>query len=52
VNGYPVVPAVFILAAAWVTGTELVDRPGRIGVGLLLLGLSVPAYLLWKRKRR
>jgi amino acid transporter len=52
VPGYPVVPAVFILAAAWVTGTELVDRPGRIGVGLLLLGLSVPAYLLWKRKRR
>lgn len=51
VPGYPVVPAVFILAAAWVTSTEIASHPVRNGVGLLLLALSWPAYRWWKGRR-
>lgn len=48
--GYPVVPALFILACLLLIGNTLAERPveSLLGLGLLVLGL--PAYL-WFRKR-
>lgn len=48
--GYPVVPALFILACLLLIGNTLSERPveSLLGLGLLVLGL--PAYL-WFRKR-
>lgn len=48
--GYPVVPALFILACLLLTGNTLVEKPleSLLGLGLLVLGL--PAFL-WFRKR-
>ncbi len=48
--GYPVVPALFILACLLLTGNTLFEKPveALLGLGLLLPG--VPAFL-WFRKR-
>ncbi len=48
--GYPVVPALFILACLLLTGNTLAEKPveSLLGLGLLVLGL--PAFL-WFRKR-
>jgi APA family basic amino acid/polyamine antiporter len=51
VPGYPVVPAVFLAAAAWITGTEIARNPLRNGVGVLILAASWPAYRWWRRRR-
>jgi APA family basic amino acid/polyamine antiporter len=51
VPGYPVVPAVFLAAAAWITGAEIARDPLRNGVGVLLLASSWPAYRWWRRRR-
>jgi len=50
VPGYPWVPALFLAAAAWITGSEVASHPLRNGVGLLLLALSWPAYRWWRRR--
>jgi amino acid transporter len=52
VPGYPVLPAVFIVAALWVTGNEVAGSPLRSGIGVAVLLASVPAYVLWKRAPR
>jgi APA family basic amino acid/polyamine antiporter len=48
--GYPVTPALFILAAAYIAVNSLVNEfwNGMAGLGIILLGL--PAYLYWRRK--
>jgi APA family basic amino acid/polyamine antiporter len=51
VPGYPVVPAVFVAAALWVTGSEVAARPLRSGIGLAVLLSSLPVYRLWRRAR-
>jgi APA family basic amino acid/polyamine antiporter len=48
--GYPVVPALFILACLLLTGNTLVEKPVEALLGLGLLVLGVPAFL-WFRKR-
>jgi len=49
--GYPWVPAIFILATAFLVVNTLRERPVQAlwGMGLLLLGL--PAYWMWRRKK-
>ena len=49
--GYPVVPALFILACLLLTGNTLAERPAEslIGLGLLVLGL--PAFALFRRTK-
>jgi len=46
--GYPVVPALFVLAAVYVVASSVASNPGNaaIGTGLLLLG--VPVFYTWK----
>jgi APA family basic amino acid/polyamine antiporter len=48
--GYPVVPALFILACLLLVGNTLAERPKESFLGLGLLALGLPAYL-WFRKR-
>lgn len=49
--GFPVVPALFILAALYVVASSVLSNPGNamIGTGLLLLG--IPVYRFWRRRR-
>lgn len=50
VPGYPVTPALFILAAAAIVANTVLARPiqALAGIGIVLLG--TPAYLFWRRR--
>jgi APA family basic amino acid/polyamine antiporter len=50
VPGYPLTPALFILAAAAIVGNTLIEQPQQsaIGIGVVLLG--APAYFVWRRR--
>jgi APA family basic amino acid/polyamine antiporter len=48
--GYPWVPAVFVAASAAIVVNRLVSEPLDSAAGLALVGLGVPAYLLWARR--
>ena len=50
--GYPVIPVVFLIVAAWLIVNTFIATPGRAlaGVGLMLAGL--PFYWYWTRARR
>ena len=47
--GYPVVPLVFLVVTAWLILTTIWNTPKQsaIGLGLILIGL--PVYLIWSR---
>jgi len=51
VPGYPVTPALFILAAAAIVGNTIVSQPGRAAVGIGMVLLGAPAYLWWRRRQ-
>lgn len=48
--GYPVLPALYIALAAWISVVLLRYKPQYTWPGLLLVMLGVPVYLLWKRR--
>ena len=50
--GYPVVPIVFLLVNAWVISSTIWNTPKQsaIGLGLILIGL--PVYLIWSKRDR
>lgn len=50
--GYPVVPLIFILAAAYITVNTLVATPRQAVAGLGIILLGVPVYAYWARKAR
>jgi len=50
--GYPVTPAVFILAALFISFNSLIQKPKESLFGLLIIFLGLPAYLYWKRRPR
>ena len=50
--GYPVVPALFILACLLLIGNTLVESPRESLAGLGLLALGLPAYALFRRQGR
>ncbi len=50
--GYPVLPAVYIVLAAWISVVLLRYKPQYTWPGLILVLLGVPVYLLWKRQSR
>jgi APA family basic amino acid/polyamine antiporter len=45
--GYPVLPAVYILMAAWVCIVLLRFKPQYTWPGLVIVLLGIPVYLLW-----
>ena len=49
--GYPVVPLVFILASAVIVVMQVIAVPGDSAIGLGLVLLGFPVYVLWTRYR-
>jgi APA family basic amino acid/polyamine antiporter len=50
VPGYPVTPLLFIAAAAALVLNTIVTQPARAGIGLGIVFVGVPAYLIWRQK--
>ena len=48
---YPILPALFVAAAAFVVVSVIVSNPRRAGAGTLLLATGVPVYF-WMTRRR
>jgi APA family basic amino acid/polyamine antiporter len=47
--GYPIVPAVFLLASLGMLANALVTDPRDTGVTLLVIVSGIPVYYLWRR---
>ncbi|MEP7009727.1 MAG: amino acid permease [Acidobacteriota bacterium] len=50
--GYPVVPALFLLASLALVATTLAEKPVESLWGLGLVALGLPAYAIWKRRAK
>jgi APA family basic amino acid/polyamine antiporter len=50
--GYPVAPAIFILASLAIVLNAVYSDPGPAGAGLGLIGAGVPLYIWFSRRRR
>lgn len=50
--GYPVVPAVMVVAALLIIASVLWSSPVQSSLGIVLLATGVPAFLYWKRSGR
>ena len=48
--GYPVLPVVFLLGAAWLIYNTLVATPKQALIGLGIIALGLPIYFYWARK--
>jgi basic amino acid/polyamine antiporter, APA family len=48
--GYPIVPLVFVLVAAWLVVNTLVNRPVESVAGLVLIALGLPIYFYYRRR--
>jgi basic amino acid/polyamine antiporter, APA family len=49
--GYPVLPAVYIVMAAWISIVLLRYKPQYTWPGLILVLLGIPVYLFWSHKK-
>lgn len=47
--GYPVVPAVFLLASFGMLTNALITDPSGTGITLLIIVVGIPIYYLWRR---
>jgi MFS-type transporter involved in bile tolerance (Atg22 family) len=45
------VPALFAVASVVVAAIQIEADPVQAGMGLLIVVLGLPVYLLWKRKK-
>lgn len=48
--GYPVLPALFVIVAAYVVASVVLSNPRNALLGVLLIALGVPAFLFWRRQ--
>jgi basic amino acid/polyamine antiporter, APA family len=48
--GYPVLPAIYIVMAAWICVVLLRYKPQYTWPGLLIVFLGVPVYMFWSRR--
>jgi APA family basic amino acid/polyamine antiporter len=49
--GYPLVPAFYLVAVAWIWGVALVNRPGPSLMALATVAAGIPAYALTARRK-
>jgi APA family basic amino acid/polyamine antiporter len=49
--GYPVVPALFLLATAYLMINTLIATPGRALAGLGIIALGIPVYMYFARDK-
>lgn len=47
--GYPLLPALFLLASVALMGNALITDPRDTGITLLIIAVGLPAYALWRR---
>lgn len=47
--GYPVIPAIFILSSAAIVINQIVSDPLESLLGLALVLIGLPVYLIWKK---
>ncbi len=52
VPGYPVLPALFVLVAAYVVVSAIWSNPRNAVLGAVLIAAGVPAFLFWQRQNR
>jgi len=50
--GYPVTPILFILSSVFLTVNSLIRAFWNSFAGLAMIALGVPAYLIWKSRRK
>ena len=50
--GYPLLPALFVITAAFVVASAIWSNPRNALLGALLIALGVPAFLFWRRQNR
>jgi APA family basic amino acid/polyamine antiporter len=50
--GYPVLPALYIVAAAFICGSLLIYKPQYTWPGLILVLLGLPVYAIWSKSKR
>jgi APA family basic amino acid/polyamine antiporter len=50
--GYPVLPAFFVIIAAYVVVSAIWSNPRNALLGALLIALGVPAFLFWRRQKQ
>src|SRR6266571_5106070 len=50
VPGYPVTPALFVLAAAFVVYSAIASNPKNAAIGAGLIVLGIPAFLYWRSR--
>ncbi|HNX49760.1 MAG TPA: amino acid permease [Thermoanaerobaculaceae bacterium] len=48
--GYPVTPILFILSSVFLTVNSLIQNFWNSFIGLALIALGIPVYLIWKRR--
>ncbi len=50
--GYPVVPALFVLASIGILINTLVEQPREAFLGLVVMLIGLPCYAMWRRRSR
>ena len=50
VIGYPLVPVLFVVVAAFLLLSTIQTRPRESLMGLALMGLGVPFYYYWRKQ--
>ena len=50
--GYPVVPIVFLVVTTWLILRTIWDNPKQSAIGLGLILIGVPVYLIWSKRDR
>jgi basic amino acid/polyamine antiporter, APA family len=50
--GYPIVPLLFILANLWIVWGSVIEKPWESLLGLFIVCLGIPAYLVWQNQLR
>jgi APA family basic amino acid/polyamine antiporter len=50
--GYPVVPLFFVIINLAVFFNTVIDQPLKSMIGLIMLGIGIPAFLYWKKKAK
>jgi len=47
--GYPLVPILFVLVDLWIVWGSVTEKPKESLIGLFIVSLGIPAYLIWRR---
>src|SRR5215471_18085259 len=47
--GYPIIPALYIIGAAVITIVLFIYQPAQTWPGLLIVGIGIPVYFIWRK---